>query len=324
MIVPEVFNPYLIQRTTELNAVIASGIATKDPDLQWGNTTRRVKGGKTINIPFWKNIISDDDDDEVLSDSVSLTVNNITSDESKAAIHARGKAWSVNDLARYFSGDDPMGAIADMTAGFWANKEQKLLLKSLEGVFACSDMADSKLDISTKSGSDGIVSSNALIDAIYKLGDANGKIQGMMMHSAVMNKLVKLNLISTIRDAEGKILYDSYLSKRVIVDDAIAPVEVTVDESTKYAYPIYFFGAGAVSFNEDTANISNKTDEDILADDTVLAQRRYFVMHPRGMSWEGTASGVTPSYEELADGSNWKLADARKNVAITELLARVD
>jgi hypothetical protein len=309
-----------------MSAVIQSGIATTDPSLAWPNVDRKTKGGKTINIPFWNRLVddTDDTDDEVLSDSTALTVNPLSSGESAAVIHARGKAWGANDLAGYFAGSDPIRAIADMVAEYWTVKQQKLLIKTLKGVFAAATMADSVNNISAKSGSDGLISSNAMIDTIYKIGDANEKISGVMMHSEVMRKLAELNLISTIRDADGKVLYKAYLEKRVIMDDALAPDTITVDSASKKAYPIYFFGQGAIAFNEDTTGLETETDRDILAGDSVMTSRRFFTMHPRGISWTGTAAGVTPSNTELATGTNWKLADVRKNVAITKLIARVD
>lgn len=289
---------------------------------------RKTKGGKTINIPFWKRLVDDDDeaasDDEVLSDSTALTVNNLSSGESAAVIHARGKAWGANDLAGYFAGDDPMMAIANMVAEYWTLKQQKLLIKTLDGVFAAATMASSLNNISTTTGDSGIISSSAMIDTMYLLGDANSKLSGVLMHSAVMAKLAKLNLITTVRDAEGKVMYPAYLEKRVIVDDALVPATITVDSASKKAYPLYFFGAGAISFNEDTTDMTIETDRDILAGDNVLTSRRFFTMHPRGIAWQGTAAGVTPTNTELATGTNWKLVDARKNVAITKLIARVD
>jgi hypothetical protein len=289
---------------------------------------RKTKGGKVINIPFWKRLVDDDDeaasDDEVLSDSTALTVNNLSSGESAAVIHARGKAWGANDLAGYFAGDDPMMAIANMVAEYWTLKQQKLLIKTLDGVFAAATMASSLNNISTTTGDSGIISSSAMIDTMYLLGDANSKLSGVLMHSAVMAKLAKLNLITTVRDADGKVMYPAYLEKRVIVDDALVPATITVDSASKKAYPLYFFGAGAISFNEDTTDMTIETDRDILAGDNVLTSRRFFTMHPRGIAWQGTAAGVTPTNTELATGTNWKLVDARKNVAITKLIARVD
>ena len=100
VVVPEVYNPYVIGKSIELNKFIASGIATRDPDLQFPNMNRKVKGGKTIHIPFWKSLIdATDADDEVMDDSTSPTINNIEAGESVAAILIRTKIWGANDLA---------------------------------------------------------------------------------------------------------------------------------------------------------------------------------------------------------------------------------
>ena len=48
--VPEIFTPYLIQKTVEKSAFLNSGIASGDP------TVVITKGGRTVNIPFWKNL----------------------------------------------------------------------------------------------------------------------------------------------------------------------------------------------------------------------------------------------------------------------------
>lgn len=319
VIVPEVYNPYLIQKTEQLNAVIASGIATRDPNLVFPNVSTKVRGGKTIHIPFWKSLVdADDADDEVLSDSAGLTINNIEAGESEAAINVRGKAWGANDLAKYFGGSDPMLAIADMNAAYWANRFQHVLIKSLEGATTGNTAAlkDHVHDISGGTGAAAVISSDAIVDAIYKMGDHANTLTGLIMHSQVMSKLVKLNLIDTIRDADNNVEYSSYMGKRVIVDDALV--------GTDGAYPIYFFGQGAVAFNEDTEGLElTETDRDKLSGTDVLISRRAFVMHPRGLKWVGTPVGTTPSNAELATPANWELADSLKNVPITKLVAKL-
>ena len=104
VIVPEVFNPYVIERTAELSALVKSGIIVKDPELD----ALASAGGRLINMPFWKDLTGDD---EVLSDNGALTPGKITAGQDVAALLMRGKAWSVNDLAKALSGDDPMRLI---------------------------------------------------------------------------------------------------------------------------------------------------------------------------------------------------------------------
>ena len=318
VIVPEVYNPYLIQRTTELNAVIASGIATFDPDLRFPNVDKKAKGGKTIHVPFWKSLVDNSGADEILDDTNALALNNIEAGESVAAVHVRGKAWGANDLAGYFAGSDPMMAIADMNAAYWANRFQHVLVKSLEGITdkTTGAIKDHVLDISGETGDAAKLSSEAMIDAIYLMGDHASELAGVMMHSQAMAKLVKLNLIDTIRDADNNIEYKAYMGKRVIVDDTLA--------ATSGAYPIYFFGQGAVAFNEDTDGlVMTETDRDSLGGNDILISRRAFIMHPRGLSWTGTAAGTTPTNAELATAANWTLADSLKNVPITKLVAKL-
>ena len=319
VIVPEVYNPYVIGRSIELNKFIASGIATQDPDLQFPNMNRKVKGGKTIHIPFWKSLIdAANADDEIMSDSTAPTINNIEAGESVAAILIRTKVWGANDLAGYFAGSDPMLAIADMDAAYWANREQHVLLSTLAGITdkTSGALASHVLDISGETGDAAVLSSNAMIDAMYLMGDHVSELGGIACNSATMAKLVKLNLIDTIRDADSPVEYSYYMGKPVIVDDAI--------KGTAGAHPIYFFGKGAIAFNEDTTGIEiTETDRDKVGGNDILVTRRAFVMHPRGLAWEGTPSDVTASNAELATAGNWSLADNIKNVPITKLVAKL-
>ncbi len=62
----------------------------------------------------------------MLSDSASLTVNKITSDQDIARIHNDGQVWSVNHLAKVISGGDPLQAIVDLVADYWARIDEGL------------------------------------------------------------------------------------------------------------------------------------------------------------------------------------------------------
>lgn len=118
VIVPEVFNPYVIERTAELSALVKCGIIVKDKELD----ALALAGGRLINMPYWKDL---NGDDEVLDDNGALTPGKITAGQDVAALLMRGKAWSVNDLATALSGDDPMKAIGDLVAEYWARQRQK-------------------------------------------------------------------------------------------------------------------------------------------------------------------------------------------------------
>jgi hypothetical protein len=319
VIVPEVYSPYALGKTVELNKFIASGIASKDPDLRFPDMTRQVKGGKTIHIPFWKNLVdADNAEDEIYTDTDDFEINNIEAGESIAAVLTRTKIWGSHDLARYFSGSDPMMAIADMDGAYWANREQHVLLSVLAGITdkTAGAIKDHVLDISGGTGDAAVLSNGAMIDAMYLMGDHVSQLGGIACNSAVMSKLTKLNLIDTVRAADSPIEYKYFMGKPVIVDDAI--------QATAGAHPIYFFGQGAIAYNEDTEGIENtELDRDKIHGTDILITRRVFTMHPRGLKWVGTPVKTTASNSELATAANWELADNIKNIPITKLIAKV-
>lgn len=306
VIVPEVFNPYVVQRTAELSAFYQSGIIARNEAL---DALARA-GGKLINMPFWEDL---DGDDEVLSDVEALTVGKITANQDVAALLARGKAWSVNDLAKALSGDDPMGAIGDLVAAYWARRFQVVLLKTLEGIFGneATGMNANQLDISSKTGDAAIIDAKTTVDAIYKLGDSSEKLTGFAMHSATVAKLTKDDLIETIPGSEGKPTIKRFLGKPVIEDDGL-PIDNGV-------YTTYIFGQGAFGWGEGAAPVPTETDRDSLAGDDILINRRHFILHPRGVKFKNLyVAGSTPSNTELADYRNWERVYEPKNVRIVQ------
>jgi hypothetical protein len=308
VIVPEVFNPYVIERTAELSAFYQSGIIARTPALD----VLASSGGKLVNMPFWEDLTGDD---EVLSDKTALNVDKITADQDVAALLARGKAWSVNDLAKALSGDDPMAAIGDLVASYWARRFQTILIKTLDGIFGddATEMNTNQHDISgaQTAEDDDVISAKTAVDAIYKLGDNADKLTGFAMHSATVAKLTKDDLIETIPPSEGKPAVRMFLGKPVVVDDSLP--------NDNGVYTTYIFGAGAFGWGEGGAPVPVETARDALAGDDILIHRRHFILHPRGVAFQNKqVSGPTPSNTELANPQYWKRVYESKNVRIVQ------
>lgn len=307
VIVPDVFNPYVIERTAELSAFYQSGIIQRSPELD----SLAAGGGKLLNMPYWKDL---DGADEVLSDSTALTVGKIAASKDVAALLARGRAWSVNDLAKALSGDDPMAAIGDLVAAYWARRFQAVLIKSLDGVFGndATLMAGNISNIGAQSNAaTRSISAGTTVDALYKLGDAANKLTGFAMHSATVAKLTKDDLITTIPGSEGKPGIKYFLEKPVITDDSL-PVADGV-------YTTYIFGEGAFGWGEGKAPVPTEVTRDSLAGDDILINRRHFLLHPRGVKFlNAEVAGATPTNAELADYRNWQRVYENKNVRIVQ------
>ena len=99
IIVPTEFEKYAIERTAELAAFGQCGIVDSAPEFD----AIASEGGREVKMPFWKDLTATR---QLFSDSASLTVNKITSDQDIARIHNDAQVWSVNHLAKVISGDD--------------------------------------------------------------------------------------------------------------------------------------------------------------------------------------------------------------------------
>ena len=309
VIVPQVFNPYVIQRTAQLSALAQAGIISNDPQLD----ALATAGGKLINMPFWNDLTGDD---EVLSDSGALTPEKIAAGQDIAALFMRGKAWSTNDLAKALSGDDPMAAIGDLVAAYWARMRQKLLFAMLKGSFASASMSGNVLDISALAGDLAVISGATFADALQLLGDNKFKITAVGMHSAVETALTKKDLIATEKDSQGNPTISTFLKKKVIVDDG-CPANAGV-------YTTYLFGEGAIGLGNGSAPVPTETDRDSLAGDDILINRQHFVLHPRGIKFtSASVAGASPTNTEAETSANWSRVYENKNIRIIKFVHKI-
>ncbi|MGX7025867.1 major capsid protein [Vagococcus hydrophili] len=305
VIVPEVFNAYVIERTAELSAFYQSGVVVNNPELD----KLALSGGRIINMPYWEDLTGDD---EVLSDTDPLSTDKIVAGQDAAVLLMRGKAWKSNDLAKALSGDDPMRAIGDLVAAYWARRQQVTLISTLKGVFATAGtkMATNTHDVSALTGNEAAFTGESFLDASYKLGDAEERLTAISIHSMVYASLRKQNLIEYMLDSNNQKI-PLYMGKRVIVDDGM-PKDGDVFTS-------YIFGAGAVGLGNGAAPVPTETDRDKLAGDDILINRQHFLLHPRGVKFtDKSVAGSSPTNAELGSGTNWERVYEPKNVRIVQ------
>jgi hypothetical protein len=282
-------------------------------------------GGRTVEMPFWKDLTATR---QLISDSASLTVNKITSDKDIARIHNDAQAWSVNHLAKVISGDDPMQAIVDLVADYWARTDEGLLVSCLKGMFAAATMSGNLLAIHSESvaGQSAATRLNGatFVDATVKLGDRGDRLAAVAMHSAVEAAMRKLDLIDFIPDSEGKSQIRTFQGRRVIVDDNL-PTRAGSTDGT--VYTTYLFGPGA--FAKGVAPLAGtplqggigtegvELFRDALASDSGLINRRRYILHPRGVKFtSASVAADSPTNAELETGANWTRVFENKNVRI--------
>ena len=315
VIVPELFNPYVVNRTMELSALFNSGIVTNNSEFD----RLASQAAPTVNMPFFEDLTGES---EQVIEGKDLTADKITSKKDVAAILRRAKMWSATDLSAALAGSDPMMAIGDLVAGFWARDMQKELVAVLSGIFgtytpaegsATTPLSSNILDISSKSGTAANWSGSSFIDAEELLGDAKAQLTGVVMHSATEAYLKKQNLIETVQPSND-VSFGVYQGKRVIVDDG-CPVE-------KGVYTTFLFGDGAIALGNGNPEgfVPTEADRDKKKGSGVdyLINRRTFILHPRGIAFTNANVAKTegPSRAELKDASNWNPVYEQKQIRI--------
>lgn len=229
-IVPEKFSQYTIERTTELNTLVKSGVATAD-SIVAGLINGTPEGGRFITVPFYNPLEGDDD---VFSES-DVTVGDINTSAYTATLLMRQKAWGATDLAQVLGGSDPMSAVGNQVADWWLTKEQAIYLSILKGILdPVSGALKSHVNDVSGAGTKTITMENTL-DTKQLLGDHYKSLGMVFMHSATYTYLQKNDMITRtpVFDPTGnQVELESYLGYRIIVDDAM-PATVTDAEYTK-------------------------------------------------------------------------------------------
>ena len=318
VIVPELFNPYVINRTMEISALVQCGIIANNTEFD----ALASQAAPTVNMPFFEDLTGES---EQVIEGADLEDNKITSNKDVAAIIRRAKMWSATDLSAALAGSDPMAAIGSLVAGFWARDMQKELIALLEGVFgtisagnenkppAETRLASNLLDISGKSGAAANWSGSAFIDAEQMLGDAKAQLTGICMHSATEAYLKKQNLIETVQPSND-VAFGTYQGKRVIID-AGGPASGGV-------YTTDLFGNGAIALGNGNpvGFVATETDRAKRKGSGIdyLINRKTMILHPRGIAWQNAEVAKTegPSRLEVANPKNWKPVYEHKQIRI--------
>lgn len=333
VIVPELFTPYVINKTMEKSALVQCGIIVNDAEFD----RLASQASPLVNMPFFEDLTGES---EPVIESKDLTAAGIASNMDVAAIIRRAKMWSATDLSAALAGKDPMEAIASLVAYFWARDMQKELVAILKGIFGTvpavmdgetvvtpeeTRLASNICDISGQTGNAAKWSGAAFIDAEQCLGDAKTLLTGVCMHSAVEATLKKQNLIETVQPSND-VSFGVYQGKRVIVDDG-CPFTGT---GANMVFSTYLFGQGAVALGNGSpiGFVPTETDRDKKKGSGVdyLINRKTSILHPRGVQFT-QASVVNakegPTRAELANAANWTPVYEPKQIRIVEFRHKI-
>jgi hypothetical protein len=326
---PAIWSKYQTELTTELSLLVQSGIAGTDPEL----TAVANQGGRVVNMPFWDDLPHDTGattrSKVGTDDDTDITAAGVTADKDIAVKHFRTQDFQVAPIVKYVAGDDPAKMIVTRYAKWWVKEEQRLLLLTLKGAFLDSTVyGNLQNDISVAQATTNaanLISTDAVLDTQFKLGDAFGKLTGIIMHSVPFKRLCKLDLIDNLRESQqDPTVMPMYQGKRVLVDDGM-----TVYDGTTYKlYYTYLFGQNAIGrvdipleSNDPNLELFRNPKGGTGAGMLDIISRRYFILHLRGIKYyDSNMAGGSPSDAELIDPTNYTQVYLTKNIRIARLV----
>lgn len=334
VIVPAVWSPYVQVTTEKKSRLVRSGAISVDAAL----TRALAGGGLTFNEPSWLDLDDDEENtssDNPASDSVPNKIG--TTLEVQVRIN-RNQSWAAMDLTADLAGSDPMTAIGDRVAAYWARRLQYAFVATLTGVFADNDAAPSGTDthtagdlthdISAGAFDDGVTnfSSEAYLDTKVLMGDSMDQLSMIMVHSIVYNRMLKNNLIDFVVDSANgdAVNIGTFLGAEIIVDDGVT--------QSGGVFHTWLFGRGAFRWGNGRARVPTEFDRKPAAGDgggeDVLHNRVEWTLHPVGHAYIGTGfpkggpkntTGTAP----LNAAASWsRVYPERKQIKIARLITR--
>jgi hypothetical protein len=277
---------------------LKTGLAVKD----YNNVDIR-EHGHFAEVPFYNELTGDD---EVITDSASLTPDKITTGKDIGVVCHRGKAWGGRQLAAIVSGDDPMKEISRQVGTYWSKRIRTAIINTLNGVLngtngVLKDTHASRVGVTT--GTKVLLSHQTALTAMNLIGDAMDDFEVMVVHSKVFTDMINAQLVSFPYDTDPQRVkiktWKKYLECDVIVSDDV-PVDAGVPLYKKYT--TYFGKKGSIYLGMQR-ELMSETDRDSLAFEDILATQVHFVPHLKLVKWGVTTQN--PTNAQLATGTNW-------------------
>jgi hypothetical protein len=336
VIIPEVFNPYLIEATTVRNSFIMSGVAQPLAALD------ASEGGDTIQIPNWKANL--DGNAERLTDTTSLTPGKISGAKQTAVVLHRGRAFESRDLAAMAAGSDPMAAIGNKSADYVMNEKQRDLIATLTGVFgplgsSNTGAAFAGLTVDASGSGETNLGPRQINAGCLLLNEDADKLGAILMPPQVYYDLRERKAIDYVTATDARVTASTvaagslqslnafggsvaaaytasltvpfYMGMRVIVSKDCP----SVGTGTSKKYACYMMATGAIGTGQQ-APLRLETGRDILAKSSALAFDWHDVYHPLGARYKGI---VNPETADLATMANWERVFEPENIGIVRL-----
>lgn len=314
-----------IEASIYKSALFNAGVITVDADLaeKVGMNTGRV-----FTTHFYRELPDPNDDANtagpVYPDDSDVDVPVVAMNSAEFTVTKNGPvvAFSKKSIIDRFNYlDDPLSGFTSQLQGYWSKYYDQYAIRTMSGVIAdnvANDASDLLHDISNAAAAPdttNTVQPQTVIDAESLKGDA-GDFNVLVVHSKIFHSMRKQNLIDTIPASDGRVQFNLYQGKLLVVSD-----QVEVDMAGAYpVYTSYLCGSDCFRYGSNLAGvIALETYRDPKsgrgAGEDIVISRTQFALHPMGFSWldtvvsgsasAGLAAPIYPNWSDLMDATNW-------------------
>jgi hypothetical protein len=279
-------------------------------------------------MPYFKPLA--DTDPQIPDDSKDIELHTINTGVSQAREYGMDQGWSATDLAAELAGADPLRAMSNSVADYWQHINERILLKTLDGVFAADSMKNiNQFDATDGRRSDHTFSLANFNAARFQLGERYRDLAVVAVHSDILQQLQNANIVDQ-KTGNTILVNGNTLPTQIQAPnpgDTIKGVRIVVDDSLPVkdgVYTSYLFATGAFGWSELPVNHAVETGRDGLRFHGVdyLVNRRRFVLAPAGMSWNESAyqaakasantTAAFPTIDDMGNAKYWtRVADAK-------------
>lgn len=314
--------------STALNRFVDGGLVTQSELLNQLATA----AGKTAELPFWKDLDGDEEvnysSDDLDSDGETSKVTQGEQVTRKAFIN---KGWKASDLATELAmGANAMEYIRSRTDKYLKTQFEKRLIASARGVYAdnvANDSGDMVIDISTEDGANAAAanrfSREAFISAAFTSGDHFDNYMAVGMHSGAYKQAVDQDDVEDVRDADGRLLFQTYMGRRILIDDSLPVIAGT---TSGFKFMTVLYGEGAFGWGEGSPETPVEVERQASKGDgggvSTLWRRETWIVHPFGFAHAGTPGDGRQSFNlaEMAEASKWDRVIDRKLIPMAFLI----
>lgn len=316
VIVPSEFTQYQVQHTMEKSNLIDSGLLVRNDLIQ----QQLSQPSNLFTVPFWNDLANTVANLSDSTDNRSVP-NKITADSMVVRKSFINNSWAAHAFASELAGSSAIKAIQARVSAYWTREMQRRLVATVGGVVASNilyDDGDMVLDVSALTAEKAKFNATNVITAAGSLGDAMGDVTSLIVHSDTYRQLLIDDLIESVQDSNGNLLYQTYRGLLVTFDDMM-PVEDGVYTSILCGSGAFGYGVSAPTHAEGTSVVVDDA-AGMGASQTVLHSRLNVAVHPSGFSWqEAEIVGESPSHAELSAAANYKRIVERKAVPLAVL-----